>query len=65
MAKTMQQLEMLFSQEELALIRAQRAAYARKYRERLGADERRRRRALYELHTAQRKAQERENAAEE
>lgn len=66
MAKTIAALEAVFSPEELALIRAQRAAYQRAFWERMTPEERKKRKALYALHTAQKKqrqAQEQEDAA--
>lgn len=57
MAKTANKgLEGLFTPEELDLIRKQRAEYQKAWWERMSPDERKAKKALYALHTAQRKA---------
>lgn len=50
------QLEALFTEEELAMIKAQRAQYQKAWWAKLTPAERRAKRARYVLHTAQNKA---------
>ena len=57
MAKTTdKRLESLFTPEELALIRKQRAEYQKSWWAKMSPEERKERKARYALHTAQRKA---------
>lgn len=66
--KKISQLEAMFSPEELELIREQQRAYQKAFWGKMSPEEKKRKKALYALHTAQnkqRKAQEQLNAAAE
>lgn len=65
MKKTNETKASVFSEDELALIRAQNAEYQRNFWAKMSPEERKQRKALYVLHTAQnklKKAQEQSNA---